>query len=190
MSKDRGGNDSQRGGDNRRGRNNFDSVYDAKQYGCGNNGGNVTPNYNNTYQQPPSPYGQNTPPRNYQPNPQDTYQTMGSQPLRERPNSHLDADKHGSTVEGGDSGANNVTIMSPKDYVDVKHLIDNLRLKQAVIVDLIKIEAKDGQRVLDFLSGAIYALGGSQQRISQSIFLFTPGGVAIKLPPDLEKQLR
>ena len=51
-----------------------------------------------------------------------------------------------------------------------------------------KINDKGCQRIMDYLSGAIYALGGAQQRIADSMFLFTPDGVSIQGPSDLKKR--
>ncbi|MEG2414203.1 MAG: cell division protein SepF [Clostridia bacterium] len=82
----------------------------------------------------------------------------------------------------------NVIITYPKTFTDVQVIIDSLRNRQAIIVDLTKIIDKNSQRILDYLSGAIYALGGSQQRIGDSMFLFTPDGVSIQGPADLKKK--
>ena len=45
------------------------------------------------------------------------------------------------------------------------------------------------QRILDFLSGAVYALGGSMQRINGTIFLLTPYGVSISAGGDIAKSI-
>ena len=58
----------------------------------------------------------------------------------------------------------NVVLYSPKNYGDVQSLIDHLRMHEPAIVEFAGIGDEDGQRILDFLSGAIYALGGSMQR--------------------------
>lgn len=82
----------------------------------------------------------------------------------------------------------NVIISYPKTYTDVQMIIDSLRNRQAIIVDLTRINDKSTQRILDFLSGAIYALCGSQQRIGDNMFLFTPDGVSIQGPTDLKRR--
>lgn len=83
---------------------------------------------------------------------------------------------------------NNVVIAYPNSFTDVQGIIDNLRQGQAIIVDLNRINDKNSQRILDYLSGAIYGLGGSQQRIGDKMFLFTPDGVSIQGPTDLKKK--
>ena len=83
---------------------------------------------------------------------------------------------------------NNVVIVYPKAISEVATIIDGLRKGQAIIVDLHKIDPQSCQRALDYLSGALYALCGSQQVISESMFLFTPAGVCIQGPTDLKNR--
>ena len=84
----------------------------------------------------------------------------------------------------------NFVIYSPKTYMDVKKLIDFLKNGQPIIVNLSTIKQEKGQRILDFLSGAIYALGGKSHKISLSIWLLTPNGVNIMVPTDLMEQIK
>lgn len=85
---------------------------------------------------------------------------------------------------------NNMIIYSPKTYGDVKKLIDYLKNREPIIVDLAEIKHEKGQRILDFLSGAIYALNGSMHKISGTIYLLTPDGVNIMVPTELEEKIR
>lgn len=84
---------------------------------------------------------------------------------------------------------NNMIIYSPKTYRDVKKLIDYLKNREPIIVDLAEIKRDKGQRILDFLSGAIYALNGSMHKISGSIYLLTPDGVNIMVPTELKEKI-
>lgn len=79
-----------------------------------------------------------------------------------------------------DSEMQNILIVTPRTLSDVQDIIDNLRNRQAIIVEFNRINEKNAQRILDFLNGAIYALGGCEQRIANNMFLFTPGGVSIQ----------
>lgn len=83
----------------------------------------------------------------------------------------------------------NVVLFSPKSYSDVQTLIDHLRKREPAIVDFAGVGDDSGQRILDFLSGAIYALGGSMQRISEAIFLLTPSGITISAGGDIAKTI-
>ena len=75
----------------------------------------------------------------------------------------------------------NVNLYTPKSYADVQSMIDILRRNESVIVNLEGIESSSAQRILDFLSGAAYALGGSMRRVDEKRlnFLITPQGMGI-----------
>lgn len=94
------------------------------------------------------------------------------------------------TVTATGSTANqNVVLYSPKSFEDVQMLIDFLKRREPAVVDLAGVADASAQRILDFLSGAIYALSGSIHRISGSIFLLTPSGVNITVPSDIKSRL-
>ena len=76
-------------------------------------------------------------------------------------------------------GLSGVTICAPKSYKDVQDMIEKLSRKESVIVNLEDVESASAQRVLDFLSGAAFAIGGSMHRIKEFTFLITPQGTGI-----------
>ena len=76
-------------------------------------------------------------------------------------------------------------IYSPSTYEDVQLLIDHLKMREQVIVDFSTLNQAAVYRILDFMSGAIYALNGSIQQISNNIVLFAPAGVTITVPRGL-----
>lgn len=78
----------------------------------------------------------------------------------------------------------NVVISSPDSFKDVQALIDNLKRREPVIFNLEGISKESAQRILDFMSGAAYALGGSMKRIKEFLFLVTPEGVSITVPTE------
>lgn len=85
----------------------------------------------------------------------------------------------------GQAGASGVVIYSPRTYKDVQLLIDHLKMREQVIVDFSTLNQQSVYRILDFMSGAIYALDGSIQQITKNIFLFAPQGVTITIPPQI-----
>lgn len=89
-----------------------------------------------------------------------------------------------NTVGGsvGGYGSKNVVFFYPKGYDEVQKLIDYLKQGESVMLNLDKISDAEAQRMLDFASGAIYALNGSIQRVSGNIFLLTPEGLNIMVP--------
>lgn len=80
--------------------------------------------------------------------------------------------------------ASNFLMFAPGSFDDVEIIIDHLKNQEAVIINLKDIKTGIGQRVLDFISGAIYALDGSIQPIENGLFLLTPGGVGIMRKKD------
>ncbi len=88
------------------------------------------------------------------------------------------------TSQGG------VVIYSPSTYEDVQLLIDHLKMREQVIVDFSTLNQASVYRILDFMSGAIYALSGSIQQITKNIFLFAPAGVTISVPTGLGRNGR
>ena len=79
-------------------------------------------------------------------------------------------------------------IFNPKSYEDVGKLIDHLKRGEQLIVDFSTTNQGVVARMLDFMSGAIYALGGSVKKITPDIFLFAPSYVAIPYGGNLVKQ--
>lgn len=77
----------------------------------------------------------------------------------------------------------NIVLYSPSTATDVERLIDFLRRREPAIVDLDPIAEKpDAQRVLDFTSGAVYALGGRIIAIKSNTFLIVPEGIDVAKP--------
>ncbi len=91
----------------------------------------------------------------------------------------------GYGVQSQNSGG--TVIYTPSTYEDVQLLIDHLKMREQVIVDFSTINQTSVYRILDFMSGAVYALGGSIQQISSNIFLFAPNGVTITIPPQIKR---
>lgn len=76
----------------------------------------------------------------------------------------------------------NVGVYKPRTPEDVQSLIDFLKQREPAVVNLDGIEPGVAQRILDFMSGATYALSGSVHRVEGNIFLLSPEGVGITVP--------
>ena len=72
-----------------------------------------------------------------------------------------------------------LVVLGPKSYEDVQAIVDHLRARRPGVVNLEGAEPRVRVRILDFLSGAAYALGGRNQRVSDLIFLVAPANVDI-----------
>ena len=72
-----------------------------------------------------------------------------------------------------------VVLAEPRVYAEAQDIAENLKNKRATIVNLQRIDRESGIRIIDFLSGTVYALGGDIQRIGTDIFLCTPENVEV-----------
>lgn len=72
-----------------------------------------------------------------------------------------------------------VMVAEPRDFDDVREIVDNLKNRRPVIVNLENAEAELARRVLDFVSGATYALDGKMQKVGKSIVVTVPSNMDI-----------
>lgn len=81
-----------------------------------------------------------------------------------------------------------VMVYQPLSYDDTQTIVDNLKSRKPIIVNLEALESELAQRVLDFMSGAVYALEGSIHKVSRGIFVLAPSNVDISgdIPDDLK----
>jgi len=79
-------------------------------------------------------------------------------------------------------GKGNITIVlaEPKSFEDGRKIADDLKLKKPVVVNLEVLDHESARRCIDFLSGTIYALNGSVEKIAESVFLFAPISVGVE----------
>lgn len=80
----------------------------------------------------------------------------------------------------GTVATSKVVITQPETYEDVEEIGEYLKQRRSVIVNLESINKEDGKRILDFLSGASFALEGNIQKVSNLIYLVTPTSVEIQ----------
>lgn len=72
-----------------------------------------------------------------------------------------------------------VLIYKPLSYEDTQNIIDNLKEKKSIVVNLDDLEIDVAQRILDFISGAVYALNGSIRKAARNIFVIAPFNVDV-----------
>jgi len=72
-----------------------------------------------------------------------------------------------------------VVVAEPGSFEEVKGITDNIKNRRPVIINLEQADAALAQRVVDFLTGATYALNGSMQKVGSGIFLFVPNNMDI-----------
>lgn len=72
-----------------------------------------------------------------------------------------------------------VILIEPRVYAEAQEVADHLVNRRAVVVNLQRIQHDQAIRIVDFLSGTVYAIGGDIQRIGKDIFLCTPDNVEV-----------
>lgn len=67
-----------------------------------------------------------------------------------------------------------IAIAEPRVFGDAKNIAKQLLAHQAVVVNFSHINDTAAQRVIDFLTGVVFAVDGQIQRVGERIFLVTP----------------
>ncbi|WP_431308869.1 cell division protein SepF [Halalkalibacter flavus] len=70
-------------------------------------------------------------------------------------------------------------LLEPRTYDEAQEIADHLKNRKAVIINLQRISHDQAKRVVDFLSGTVYAIGGDIQKVGSNIFLCTPDNVDV-----------
>lgn len=77
------------------------------------------------------------------------------------------------------TGTFTLVVIEPKSFDECPKLVDSLKSKRPVVINLEKIETETAKKIFDFLSGATYALNGTVQKVANNIFIFAPEKVDI-----------
>lgn len=83
------------------------------------------------------------------------------------------------SLQSVQKSATKVILVEPRVYAEAQDITDHLKNRRSVVVNLQRIGREEGRQIVDFLSGAVYALGGDIQKVGSSIFLCTPDNVEI-----------
>ena len=89
--------------------------------------------------------------------------------------------------EAGENTLNNITkkgntmiLLEPRAYSESQQIADYLKNNSSVVVNLRRVTPDQAKRIVDFLSGTIYAIGGDLQKLGGGIFLCTPNSVNVE----------
>ncbi|HYK72534.1 MAG TPA: cell division protein SepF [Pseudoneobacillus sp.] len=72
-----------------------------------------------------------------------------------------------------------MVLLEPRVYAEAQDVADHLKNRRSVVVNLQRIDHDQAKRIVDFLSGTVYAIGGDIQKIGANIFLCTPDNVEV-----------
>ena len=71
-------------------------------------------------------------------------------------------------------------LLEPRAYSESQQIADYLKERNAVVVNLKRVTPDQAKRIVDFLSGTLYAIGGDLQKLGGGIFLCTPNNVNVE----------
>ena len=77
------------------------------------------------------------------------------------------------------NGISEVVVFEPHSFEEMPQVIQALRQRRSVVLNLNVMDPDEAQRAVDFVAGGTYAIDGHQERIGESIFLFTPSCVQV-----------
>lgn len=94
-----------------------------------------------------------------------------------------------AAIKETDKIGNKMILMEPRAYSESQQIADHLKNRNSVVVNLKRVTSAQAKRIIDFLSGCIYSIGGKMQKIGVGIYLCTPNNVNIqgKISDDTEK---
>jgi len=73
-----------------------------------------------------------------------------------------------------------VILSEPQTYDEAQMIADHLKNRRTVVVNLQRMRKENARRVVDFLSGTVYALNGQIQKVGHDIFMCTPDNVEME----------
>ena len=81
--------------------------------------------------------------------------------------------------ENGVAGAK-MLLLEPRAYSESQQIADYLKGRNSVVVNLKRVTPDQAKRIVDFLSGTLYAIGGGLQKLGGGVFLCTPNNVNVE----------
>ena len=78
------------------------------------------------------------------------------------------------------SEGNKMILLEPRAYSESQQIADHLKKRNTVVVNMKRVTPDQAKRIVDFLSGTVYAIGGDLQKIGGGIFLCTPKNVNVE----------
>ncbi|HCY0759663.1 TPA: cell division protein SepF [Staphylococcus aureus] len=84
-----------------------------------------------------------------------------------------------ATPNNASQESSKMCLFEPRVFSDTQDIADELKNRRATLVNLQRIDKVSAKRIIDFLSGTVYAIGGDIQRVGTDIFLCTPDNVEV-----------
>ncbi len=82
-----------------------------------------------------------------------------------------------------------ITTIKPKNFEDAQTVANCLRDKIPVVINFEETDTGEAKRIIDFISGTIYAVNGAIKKVSQNVFICAPNNVTVTYTDDEKKSL-
>lgn len=83
-------------------------------------------------------------------------------------------------IEESDKSGSKMILMEPRAYSESQQIADHLKNRNSVVVNLKRVTSDQAKRIIDFLTGTLYAIGGDLENIGVGIYLCTPKNVSVQ----------
>lgn len=91
-----------------------------------------------------------------------------------------DSDETRDIEELMEQGGSKMILLEPRAFSESQQIADHLKKGNTVVINLRRVTSDQAKRIIDFVSGAVYALKGHIEKIGSGIFLCTPNNVNIQ----------
>lgn len=71
-------------------------------------------------------------------------------------------------------------LVEPRAYSESQEIADHLKARNSVVVNFKRVTTDQAKRIIDFLSGTLYAINGDLQKIGAGIYLCTPKNIDVQ----------
>lgn len=79
-----------------------------------------------------------------------------------------------------------VIIIEPKNFADAQQIADHIKSRKPVVLNFENTDGATAKRIIDFISGATYALSGDIKKVGQHIFVCAPHNINVTFSDDLQ----
>ena len=76
--------------------------------------------------------------------------------------------------------SNKMILVEPRAYSESQTIADHLKARNSVVVNFKRVTSDQAKRIIDFLSGTLYAIDGDLQKIGDGIYLCTPKNIDVQ----------
>lgn len=82
--------------------------------------------------------------------------------------------------ETSETDGSKMILFEPRAYSEAQQIAEYLKNRNTVVVNLKRVTPDQAKRIVDFLSGTLYAINGDLQKLGGGIFLCTPNNVNVE----------